>query len=292
MATSRIKSGNKIINLLMKTASRTREPAPTNLMLDSWTDPGLNNFLFPQFIEELASDFPCLEATKSYLENKGTVQFGARTYLPQVSYAAQILHNLSPCHLALHGVSHFGAKPGLVLGNSSADRDLLSGRVEMQTQFVTGNSDIEVGFNGPLCFTVGPKAQPSVVFMIIPLPDGKGHIYEMANFAPKWSLKNNHLPALAAFVMRFLPRVFRTLFMIGYVEDLPLYNRINTLEQLIAQIHISNNHSNSNKSNADTMIQSSYFAAHQLFIENGSFAQMMQVAQSIGNRYAVLCRQA
>ncbi len=272
---------------VMKTVLRTRELTPTDLMLDSWAYPSLANFLFPRFIEELASDFPWLKTTKSYLESKGPIQFGARVYLPQVSYVAQLLHSLSPRHVALHRVSHFGAQPGLVLGDPSVDRDLLSGRVEMQVRLVTGNSDFEVGFNGPLCFTVGPKSQPSLVFMIIPLPEGKGHIYEMINFAPKWSPKTNYLPALAAFVFRFLPRLFRTLFVIGYVEDLPIYNRTNTLDQLVAQIDRSNKQGGPSCSNADIMIQSSYFAVHQTFIKDGSFARMMQAAQSLGSQYAI-----
>jgi hypothetical protein len=250
-----------------------------DIKLVAWNEPSLEDFIFQRLLNELGGTFPVLTETAEYLKTKGKVQFGARAYLPKVSYISQLQHSLSPQHIPLHGITLLGAKTGKVLG---ATHDQFSARVNMAVQLISGKTEFEVGFNGPLCFTVGPKKQASLVFMITPLREG--HVIEMGNFAPKLSPSTNHLPALAAFVFRLLPKIFRLLFLIAYVEDLPYYSRKDNLDQLIAQIRKSHL-SCCESSNADITIQSHYYKTHKQLFENGSFEAMVQAAQEIGVSY-------
>jgi hypothetical protein len=158
--------------------------------LVAWNEPSFQDFIFSQLLDDLGDNFPVLTKTAQYLKTKGKIQFGARAYLPKVSYISQLQHSLSPQHIALHAITLLGAKTGKVL---SEKHDQFSARVNMTVQLISGLSEFEVGFDGPLCFTVGPKKQASLVFMITPLREG--HIIEMANFAPKLSPTTNHLPA-------------------------------------------------------------------------------------------------
>jgi hypothetical protein len=250
-----------------------------DIKLVAWNKPSLKDFVFQRLLDDLGETFPVLTETAEYLKTKGKLQFGARAYLPKVSYISQLQHSLSPQHIPLHSITLLGAKTGKVL---SVKHDQFSARVNMVVKLISGLTEFEAGFNGPLCFTVDPKQQASLVFMITPLREG--HIIEMGNFAPKLSPSTNHLPALAAFVFRLLPRIFRFLFFIAYVEDLPYYSRKDNLEQLIAQIKKSHQQC-CESSNADTTIQSHYYKAYEQLFENGSFEAMLQAAQELGASY-------
>jgi hypothetical protein len=250
-----------------------------DIKLVAWNEPSLQDFIFQRLLNDLGETFPVLTESAEYLKTKGKIQFGARAYLPKVNYVSQLAHSLSPQHLPLHGITLLGAKPGQVIATK---HDRFSARVNMAVQLISGNTEFEVGFNGPLCFTVGPKKQPSLVFMITPLREG--HVIEMGNFAPKLSQSTNHLPALAAFVFRLFPKVFRLLFFIAYVEDLPYYSRKDNLEQLIVQISKSNQQC-CESSNADITIQSHYYNTYKQLFEDGSFEAMVQAAQEIGVSY-------
>jgi hypothetical protein len=231
-------------------------------------------------MRQVQDRFPFMSQTTDYLESMGQIQFGARAILPGVSYVAQLIHSLLPQHITLHNVTQFGAKPGKACIRGTEG---LQGRIDMEVALITGDSTFNIGFDGPLCFTVGPSKQPALVFMITPLQEG--HIIEMANFAPRLATDTNHLPAVAAFIFNALPVIFRLLFLMAYVEDLPIYQRETSLSQFFNELRAAERHYRPN-SNADIALRTEYYRKHRDIIENGTFHELILAAQSESLAYA------
>ncbi len=253
-------------------------------ILEIWNNPNLEDLIFPKFLDELSKEYPWVSSTLDYLKKKGETRFGARVHLDQVTHVAQLLHSLCPRHIKLHNWTLFGAKPGKALGERTMDTENFSGKIRMEVKFIYGRGVQAISFNGPLCFTVGPETQQSLVFMMIPLPEQQGHIMEVVNFAPPLNPGTIRLPATAAFVFKLVPRVFRDLFLLAYVEDLPIYKQKLSLEELLTRIRKVSINTPEDLANADLLFQKTYYDVFADKIENGTYSSMMQKAQLIGDR--------